>query len=267
MPSYSNLSSFFEEIVISKPLDVEFTFLSIQPLSNFHREMFFPLSLLVRGETYGECEGKNTYKDKRGICHCRESYPYGDPESKEGCFFCYPPCRENSVCVYPGRCECAPGYTREDSDLCHLPTPVMLSMTPRKVLTHTATPVTINYNLPINTTVLEVFCRFGDEIVIGNNIDVGVVNCTYPKDEGGVSKVAISLDKVHWSYEIFFLEYTKIEDNPVVVIVWQVWILLALIIVGVLGGAFLLFFKKEKGNVDPSEITIFKPLSDLVDIE
>jgi hypothetical protein len=57
-----------------------------------------------------KCESPNTILTQSQSCVCRSGFPFGSPNTSEGCFKCEVPCHQLANCIFPGKCECNASY-------------------------------------------------------------------------------------------------------------------------------------------------------------
>ena len=98
-------------------------------------------------------------------CECYDEFPYGKPQSKEGCFKCVEQCSDWATCEYPGECQCYSGYVGDGKN-CSMLVPNIAGINDDikgylKVL--------LDYSG--DTHIYQGFCRFGDEVVKAEEAD------------------------------------------------------------------------------------------------
>ena len=218
-----------------------------------------------------ECEGQNTIKTANGTCQCLPSFPFGDPNSKEGCYKCVDQCHEKAICAPPGRCKCIPGLIGDGKSKCDIPTPQILDVSPKQISKESKELINVAFTSETNYTAIKGFCKFGNQIkeavtITQNN----VMKCLPPKSTLSAEKLSISFDNVSFSEDQIFIEFLDTAGKPPIQLVWQVWAVVLLIIIIIVIYTNIQKPAESKDKFSPEERVGFKsqpknPMNGLVD--
>lgn len=193
-----------------------------------------------------ECEGQNTIRLPDGKCKCLDNFPFGDPNSKDGCYKCFDQCHEKAICSPPGKCKCIKGLVGDGKLRCEIPKPQMIDIYPKKVSKAGGDVISVNYTTETNYSAIKSFCKFGNnQIIEGKIVNEHIMNCVAPASTMSAQRLSISLDNVSFTDEQFFVEFLDINSKPVVQVVWQVWAVVLIVIF-----AAVIYFKLQKPKVE-----------------
>lgn len=172
------------------------------------------VGFLIRCVLCESCEAPNTVKSQSGSCVCMDGFPYGDPNSSNGCWKCDSACGRNAACQYPGVCKCNPFYVG-DGFSCQLDLPEIVDFSPESGPGTGGTNVTIHYKFS-RTLVSQGYCRFGRYSVIGTvDTDKHSLVCLSPPGASHVHPLSISFDGIAWSKDNTFFKYVDSPDGSV----------------------------------------------------
>ena len=209
----------------------------------------------IFGEDYPNCSDKNTTRDSFGVCVCKEGY-LGDPMDENGCYKCDEKCDENAICVYPGVCQCAYGFSGNASVKCYPEIPKILSVSPNKIPLKGG--VFINVSFSTNAKIkISGYCKIGKVLVPSKNVDLhnNLMFCLAPPQDSGKYPIFISFDSHFWSNETFTIEYSQENAFLSIAIIIFVYCLIVLF-AGI--GIYLLTRKKppqpSKDELEPFSI-------------
>ena len=166
-----------------------------------------------------DCKAKNTYLLPSGDCACVEGFEFGDPQTMAGCYNCPYACPESSSCVFPGKCECLPGY--QDLHLnssvpiiCVPIAPELISIVPDSVVLKSKTKFTnMSYVFQSNVAHQTVFCKFGNITVPGKLDFKGHAVCPVPYQKEGAVEFYMSFDNKTWSIDSLEFYYIQGETK------------------------------------------------------
>jgi hypothetical protein len=157
------------------------------------------------------CKAPHTVLALGRKCVCRDGYPYGDPDSAEGCFRCQSQCHSSATCQHPGKCVCDEGYDGDGVSACELVVPEILSIAPAKgpMTGGTFVFVQYQYSLQIFPTPM---CRFGSRYVDGIlHPENNTIACLSPPGPPVSQFLSISFNGIGWSRSQFSFAF---EDVP-----------------------------------------------------
>lgn len=207
----------------------------------------------------GECPGINTIRNQDGKCECLPGFPFGNPVDGYGCWKCNSECHLNAQCVSPGKCVCLKGYIGDGITTCNVPVPHVKALAPENITSKTEF-INVVFETDTNFSAFSGFCRIGTTISLGEIISFDTIQCHVPPSTQSAMSVALSFDNVTWSTERFFLVFTDLDVKKKIVMVWQVWLVIAVVVVGI-----MIFYatRKRKENVvnqeNPDERVAFNP--------
>lgn len=211
-----------------------------------------------RGDAF-ECKGLNTIRNAKGECDCLPGFPYGDPTNAYGCWKCNDECHTNAQCVSPGKCKCIKGYIGDGVHACDIPVPHVKALNPENV-TRKSESVNVIFETETNFSAFSGFCRIGTTITLGEVISADTIQCQIPPAKQEVLSVAISFDNTTWSTEKHFLVFTDFDGRKNIVMVWQVWLVIAVAVVAI---AIYIATRKHKEAAavqeNPDERVAFNP--------
>lgn len=165
-----------------------------------------------------ECNGLNTYLDGNK-CKCRPGYPYGDPLTLAGCYFCQDTCHQYGYCSFPGKCQCLKGLVGDGIHNCYIPIPIIQSVSPQILSPLGNQTLEIRYGLETAYVPESIFCKFGDAITIGKFLKHGELTCPTPPSFYSAVRFSISFDTQNFSTTNVFLRYNQ-EDKDTYKIDW-----------------------------------------------
>jgi len=143
------------------------------------------------------CPGPNSYLDSNSVCRCAEGFPFGDPDSLEGCFNCINKCHLNGQCVAKNVCKCIPGYIGDGFLKCFPRFPLPIYSFPNQSSISGGNLISII--LSNITNVKSPYCRFGDLIVSGNLLNETTIQCLNPSSNPGRIELRVSDDSNDWN--------------------------------------------------------------------
>ena len=177
--------------------------------------MFIFLYLFRQLTASRKCEGSNTVLAFTNECVCIDGFPYGDPNSKEGCYKCEQKCHRLSKCEYPGKCVCVPPY-HGDGVNCAADIPRLTSFSPKNGTTHGGTNIQIHYSYSsFNNDKLPdfAFCRFGTLVVRSESVTDTIITCQSPPHCAKPAFLSISFDTISWSEDDVFFNFIEIPEE------------------------------------------------------
>ncbi|EAY08702.1 hypothetical protein TVAG_079620 [Trichomonas vaginalis G3] len=154
---------------------------------------------------FDECDGINTIIVNK-TCQCMPGFPFGDPNSTQGCYKCNDQCNKFAICAFPGRCVCKNGYIGDGVKECIVPVPRLDSSNTSYIFTRggqNTTILTIPYK---NFHPDKAYCKFDDQIVKAHTVTNTTIICSSPPIHEGIIKVFASYDNVTWTDENAFAE-------------------------------------------------------------
>lgn len=143
------------------------------------------------------CSGPNTVKDRFGQCVCQRGSIGDDPIQLRGCWNCSSECHYDAVCMYPGVCQCPNGLVGDGVSSCAIPVPHIRDVVIESA--KEATEAVVWFSIPTDYNPEEVFCRFGNYIVVGTLLDSTHMKCSIVKSLFGKVRLSISFDSLSWS--------------------------------------------------------------------
>lgn len=176
------------------------------------------LLIIAKFTSSNQCEGPNTVLAFTNECVCVDGFPYGDPNSNEGCYKCDKKCHRLSKCEYPGKCVCTSPYHGDGVEYCSLDIPHLISISPNNGSTSGGTDIQINYeysNYNNKKTPDNAFCRFGPLVVRSKSVSDTTIICQTPPHRAKPSFLSISFDTLSWSKEQIFFNFIDIQDKKV----------------------------------------------------
>ena len=235
--------------------------------------MFYFFVLKILSIEHDECEGQNTIRDKDGNCHCLPDFPFGDPNSKDGCYKCLEQCHEKAICAPPGKCKCIQGLVGDGKTQCNFPTPQVIDVTPKQISKDSSELISVSFTTSSNYTALSGFCKIGNQIQKAISVtENNVMKCNPPKSTISAQRVSISFDNVTFSEEQFFIELSDAHYKPSIQIVWQVWAVVLMAVIAIVIYTNFQKSSKETDTFSPEERIGFKsqprnPMTQLVSQE
>ena len=231
-------------------------------------ESFGPPYLLE----FDECPGYNTIKEDQK-CRCLDSFIYGDPYSKKGCWKCINSCLPNASCVFPGRCQCREGLFGNGYSICRQPYLFILSISKTLYKENVEIPINFTYHSEfpeVNFTSGAFYCKFESENSLsstkksitsnifyseGKILDAEneLGQCLLPKLNNGVAKLYISIDNQTWNKEPSLL---VIEKSRILLI--HLSLMFVFLVVFSIAGFIL--FKFSKSDSNPVHVKAFSQI-------
>lgn len=160
----------------------------------------------------GSCDGANTIRILSGECKCAQGFPFGDPSGIQGCWNCEDDCNDDAKCIYPGICQCIPGFKGNGVRECEPITPKLLSFYPKSG--KAGTNINISYSMLNNSNPLNAYCKFGSIPIDAKFVTSNYIICEVPKMKSEDALLTISLDAMAWSTEEFYFK-VKGESDPI----------------------------------------------------
>ena len=186
------------------------------------------------------------------ICVCKKGYIGDNPLTSRGCWTCRGQChKEYGVCVYPGICECMPGFSGDGVE-CTLPIPVITKISAIEK------SIIVYFEKTANFTPTHGYCRFGVPIVKGE-LTENSLHCSIPEDAGKF--VSISFDKESWSDSAIYQEKDEMKESQSLQVKHQhfmkrvIYIILFLVIALATFGA-IGALRKKNSTTDPGEYEV-----------
>lgn len=161
------------------------------------------------------CDGLNTVFAFNNECVCIDGFPFGDPESKEGCYRCDQKCHRLAKCEYPGKCVCISPY-HGDGINCVADIPQLTSVSPTNGSTLGGTDIEIYYNYSTfnDEKIPETaYCRFGPLVVRSESVSDSIITCKTPPHCAKPAFLSISFDTISWSKDDVFFNFVEIQEN------------------------------------------------------
>jgi hypothetical protein len=158
--------------------------------------------------------GPNTVRNSHGFCSRLADFPYGEPDTKNGCWRCDPFCHGFAACLYPGVCQCEPRYRGNGADRCDPILPQVLAISPREGYSEQPTAVNVSYAFDVrgDAEPKAAYCRFGLIYHTAEAVTPSHIQCVAPPQPPQQVNLAISFDAVHWSTEQLLFLYKKKFD-------------------------------------------------------
>ena len=179
------------------------------------------------------CIHRNTrYNEELEQCECFPGFPYGDPESKPGCWRCENVCHQNAVCRYPGRCVCPRGYHGDGISRCDKITLNLLNINQTVGKASGNDSVLLKYEYKNGRKTKAMFCRFGSTYVQAESFTESTILCKTPHLMPGTYKVAISYNGDMWSKSNFTFKFVDDDeyDNVVLIIAIIAFVFISIIV-------------------------------------
>lgn len=201
---------------------------------------------IIKPSLNTNCDAPHTYRNGEGKCVCDEDYPSGNASLSLGCFKCTSKCPNFSSCVYPGRCQCNPGY-QGDAKACKIEKPVFKSFDPESAQAYSTILGIVNYTLSRKANFDKMYLKYRNKSIVCNPTNRSLFNCLIKNvGKSGVVELGISFDNETWSNELVeFIVYPRSYLEPIL------YALLVTIIVCVTVG---IIKKQKKGKTLGSEI-------------
>lgn len=166
------------------------------------------ISLFLKFADSIQCKGPNTRLDISNNCVCIDGFPFGNPNSSEGCFKCDQRCHSNSICKYPGKCVCISPYYGDGVSNCIICRPHLYFVSPNSGPARGGTTIQIQYDCPESKNVPDVaYCKFGSQIEKSLSVTNSTIICLTPKHASIPTPISISFDSVTWSKENVFFNF------------------------------------------------------------
>ncbi|EAY03936.1 hypothetical protein TVAG_314660 [Trichomonas vaginalis G3] len=156
-----------------------------------------------------DCKAKHTYRNNEtGLCACEQGYEFGDPSIMHGCWTCNNSCNENFQCVYPGYCECLPGF-QEFGDKCLYISPELVSISPDTLVGKRKRFLNVTYVAGKDFRHKVGYCRFGSYTTNATISVQGNARCLIPYQKPGEINFSFSFDNETWSIDELPFNYKK----------------------------------------------------------
>jgi len=160
------------------------------------------------------CTAPNTKKNSRGKCICTSQFPHGDPSLMTGCFRCKSKCNESAICVYPGRCQCNPGFSGNGVSECLANAPVLQRVFPDRVYIRSRFVLNVTYVYINGSGLNNGYIKIGSIISPCNNYSYGFVQCEIQSiDDVGAFPVQFSHNMITWSKEFVEIVVDPTDSN------------------------------------------------------
>lgn len=199
---------------------------------------------------YDECQGPHTLAKGNGTCVCLPNFPFGNPYSKQGCYTCVDQCNDKALCIFPGKCACINGLVGDGIQNCSIPIPKLTSVDPVKISKSSITYITAEYEIPTNYTTISGFCKIGNTISKAVKITRSGFKCEVKPSDIPIQRVSISFDNNTWTEETFYIQFIDNYAPETFQIVWQIWVFVVIIIVGI-----YIFLRTQKVDDKKEEFT------------
>lgn len=167
-------------------------------------------------------------------CLCDEGYPYGNPNSKKGCYNCTEECSKWGFCEYPGFCRCIDG-DNGNGTYCWNNKPEIKSFTKMD-----ETTMRVGIVFKSDSLITGGFCKYGTTVVSALIADTEKFICPIPFPLTERIRVQVSMDGETWSVDnaVYDPEKETIDNSEDDHVVWAVvfvaaMLLLTLYILGV----------------------------------
>ena len=172
--------------------------------------MYISLFFIFKHANSIECKGFNTVMAFNNECVCVDGFPYGDPNSDEGCYRCNENCHKLSKCEYPGKCVCTPPYHGDGIFDCSLDIPSLISFSPSNGTTNGGTNIQIHFAYSNNNKEKNpdvAYCRFGALVVRSESVSDTIITCQTPPHRAKPAFLSISFDTITWSKDDVFFNF------------------------------------------------------------
>ena len=191
-----------------------------------------------------KCFGPNTFINGTGGCECLGQYPFGDPDTQEGCWNCDPPCDINAKCISKDKCICNDGFIGDGLDICEKPIPILKKFHPKFGLIKGGEKIIFEIISPENYIVQKAYCRFGPVIIDSIKFNSSYIECITRKNKPGFVPLSVSFDPNLWSHEKFLFEFKNNNYNQ-----FKIFILILIISFSLILLLLFIFFYKKKKNL------------------
>lgn len=214
----------------------------------------FPILICTASKNYTyriRCIGNNSFINEDGKCECKSEFPFGEPNSTEGCWNCDPMCDFNSICYKSNKCKCLPGFYKFGShnDSCRLPIPELLKINPETGPTSGGSKIFLEIKSPPKHKVVKAFCRFGPIFVPAKFSNDTLFICISPNNRRGKVPLSISYDSVRWSEKQFFFRYYNEGYSAYHCIL----LIILILIISLLAVIIFWYFRSQKEFLTQSE--------------
>lgn len=213
----------------------------------------FQLKAEIQNNYNEPCIGPNTFRDKDGECECTKEFPYGDPDSKEGCFKCDIHCHKNAICGGMNKCVCKPSFIGDGISSCIPIFPLPINVKPNAGSFHGH--YLVNITLENETSSSTVYCRFGNIIVAGKMLNKKIISCLAPSGYLGKIELRVSNNPNDWNLPGISFEYKFYAFCEYGIITAEIIVIIIILIVVIVS---ILFFKEKLSSTNQDDLQPLK---------
>lgn len=204
---------------------------------------------IVDGEP---CLGPNTIK-KNGECECTNDFPFGDPDSSEGCFNCNVTCLKNAFCAAMNKCMCNPSFIGDGINSCIPLFPLPIKVNPNAGSFHGHYMVNVTLENEANAST--VYCRFGNIIVAGKMLNKTIISCLAPSGFLGKIELRVSNNPNDWNLPGIPFEYKFNAFSEYGIITAEIIVLVIILIIVLIS---ILFFREKNSSTNHDDLQPLK---------
>lgn len=221
---------------------------------------FFLFAIQLKSETQNNenepCIGPNTFKNKDGECECTKDFPYGDPDSIEGCFNCNISCHKNAFCGGMNKCVCNPSFNGDGINSCIPIFPLPINVNPNSGSFHGHYLVNVTLEKEVHSSII--YCRFGNIIVAGKMLSKTIVSCLAPSGYLGKIELRVSNNPNDWNLPGISFEYKFNALSEYGILTVEIIIIVIILIMVITS---ILFFKEKvsstiQDDLQPLKLTV-----------